>query len=175
MRRLVRVAVAASAAAALALVVGHGSAHTPYVWSPTPDGNFRPITRPEGVQALSTPTVESSPSPTPSVNPTSTPTGRPERKDRSPAPRPRPDATGTASTYGSGYDGLFAVPHRSWRGHRVRICYHGRCTDRTVNDYGPAKRLNRVADLDTRTFEWLCRCNWRTVGVLRGVTLYLID
>lgn len=84
---------------------------------------------------------------------------------------------GVASTYGSGYSGLTAVPIRDWRGKRVRICYREECLIRTVNDLGPDQRVfpDRVVDLDEATFEALCRCHWEVVGVLRGVTVSLID
>jgi hypothetical protein len=100
-----------------------------------------------------------------------------------PAPVRRGKRTveGIASTYGEGYDGYLALPEG--RGHRVRVCYEGRCVERVSNDAGPAlhmQRQGRVIDLDVPTFEQLAcpagerhlaRCQWQTLGLLRGVTV----
>ena len=116
--------------------------------------------------------VGSSPttSPQPTVRPTPAvvlevsprPSPQPTRKRELPRGR---IVTGTASTYGPGFDGLLALP--DGRGHRVTICspVTHRCVDRVSNDAGPVPSLHRVADLDVRTFEYLCNCKWRVLGV----------
>jgi hypothetical protein len=75
---------------------------------------------------------------------------------------PRISLLGTASTYGPGYTGLFALPNPWGRGQRVKICNTRthRCVHRISNDVGPARQLHRVADLDVATFEYLCECSW---------------
>lgn len=86
------------------------------------------------------------------------------------------DLRGPASTYGPGYEGLFALPRTlGGRGETVRICSvdTGRCLVRTSNDVGPVERLHRVADLDVTDFEYLCRCAWRTKGVQEVTLEYL--
>lgn len=84
-----------------------------------------------------------------------------------------PVLVGIASTYGPGYDGLLAVPIRSWRGSRVRVCWEGNCVTGRVNDLGPTVK-GRVVDLDLKRFEKLCKCSWR-VGLLNNVTVTLLD
>ena len=86
------------------------------------------------------------------------------------APASRPSlgvaasVTGTASTYGPGYDGYLALP--AGRGIHVRICGAGGCIDRVSNDKGPVPSLHRVADLDVADFEKVCGCPW-TMGLCR--------
>ena len=77
---------------------------------------------------------------------------------------PAPSMTGTASTYGPGYDGYLALP--AGRGIHVRICGAGGCIDRVSNDTGPVPSLHRVADLDVATFERVCGVPW-TRGLCR--------
>lgn len=84
--------------------------------------------------------------------------------------------TGTASTYGSGYDGLLALPRsEGGRGVRVKICSvaTGRCVTKTSNDVGPVARLHRVADLDAKTFDYLCACRWQIKGVQKVTVTFL--
>jgi len=85
------------------------------------------------------------------------------------APKPTGrSVVGTASTYGDGYEGLFAMPRNlGGRGEHVRVCSikTGRCIVRTSNDVGPVVSLHRVADLDATDFNYLCRCSWRSAGV----------
>ena len=69
--------------------------------------------------------------------------------------------TGTASTYGPGYDGWLALP--SGPGHRVRVCGAGGCIVRVSNDAGPdlaMQRLGRIVDLNVADFEAVCGCSW---------------
>ena len=76
-------------------------------------------------------------------------------------------ATGTASTYGPGYDGYLALP--SGPGHRVRICGAGGCIVRVSNDAGPSlamQRLGRIVDLSVADFEAVCGVPW-TRGLCR--------
>lgn len=82
---------------------------------------------------------------------------------------------GTASTYGPGYDGLLALPEG--RGIKVRVCSKstGRCVVKVSNDAGPSKKMQakgRVVDLDVPTFEYLCKCGWRT-GLIKVSVEYL--
>lgn len=87
--------------------------------------------------------------------------------------------SGIASTYGDGYDGWLALPEG--RGVRVVICSKASgvkvCTRPMVsNDAGPDKamqRAGRVADLDIKTFEFLCKCNWRLKGTIHVTVTYL--
>ena len=75
--------------------------------------------------------------------------------------------TGTASTYGPGYDGYLALPIGP--GHRVRICGAGGCVVAVSNDAGPSlamQRLGRIVDLDVATFERVCGVPW-TRGLCR--------
>jgi hypothetical protein len=85
---------------------------------------------------------------------------------------------GTASTYGPGYNGFLALPEG--KGIRVRICSTAsgikRCLIRVSNDAGPSKamqRRGRVADLDVPTFDFLCKCSWRTKGLIHVTVEYL--
>jgi hypothetical protein len=89
------------------------------------------------------------------------------RPTRTPASR---TVTGNATTYGDGYDGLLALPRSlGGTGEHVRICslQTKRCVVRTSNDVGPVERLHRVADLDAPTFNYLCGCQWRTLGIMK--------
>lgn len=86
--------------------------------------------------------------------------------------------SGTASTYGEGYDGYLALPEG--RGVRVKVCSSAsgsyRCVTRTSNDAGPSKgmqREGRVIDLDVPTFEYLCQCDWRVLGLMPVTVEYL--
>lgn len=100
---------------------------------------------------------------------------RPTRAPRAPKGASK-TVTGMASTYGAGYDGLLALPTAlGGRGERVRICSvaTGRCVTKTSNDVGPVARLHRVADLDAPTFDFLCRCNWRTKGIQKVAVTFL--
>ena len=72
--------------------------------------------------------------------------------------------TGTASTYGPGFDGYLALP--AGPGIHVRICGAGGCIDRVSNDTGPVPSLHRVADLDVADFEKVCGAPW-TIGLCR--------
>jgi hypothetical protein len=72
--------------------------------------------------------------------------------------------TGTASTYGPGYDGYLALP--AGPGIHVRICGPAMCLVRTSNDAGPVPSLHRVADLNVQDFEAVCGCSW-TRGLVR--------
>jgi hypothetical protein len=72
--------------------------------------------------------------------------------------------TGTASTYGPGFDGYLALP--AGPGIHVRICGAGGCIDRVSNDTGPVPSLHRVADLDVADFEKVCGVPW-TRGLCR--------
>ena len=72
--------------------------------------------------------------------------------------------SGTASTYGPGFDGYLALP--AGRGIHVRICGAGGCIDRVSNDTGPVPSLHRVADLDVADFEAVCGLPW-TRGLCR--------
>ena len=65
--------------------------------------------------------------------------------------------TGTASTYGPGFDGYLALP--AGPGIHVRIC-GVRCIDRVSNDKGPVASLHRVADLNVADFEYVCGLPW---------------
>jgi hypothetical protein len=75
--------------------------------------------------------------------------------------------TGTASTYGPGFDGYLALP--SGPGHKVRICGAGGCVSRVSNDSGPdlaMQRKGRIVDLDVADFEAVCGLPW-TRGLCR--------
>ena len=146
--------------------------------------SFRP--NPSRVPENATFVVGSSPTsgptkhPIPSVIPTDSP-----RPAESPRVTSRPTGAvccassavhGTASTYGPGFDGFLALPGSlGGRGQRVHICNNttDRCVYRTSNDTGPVESLHRVADLDQRTFEYLCGCTW-TTGV-QTVTVEFLD
>ena len=86
------------------------------------------------------------------------------------APASRPSlgvaasVTGTASTYGPGYDGYLALP--AGPGIHVRICGAGGCIDRVSNDKGPVPSLHRVADLSVADFEYVSGLPW-TRGLCR--------
>jgi hypothetical protein len=73
--------------------------------------------------------------------------------------------SGTASTYGPGWDGWLALPQGP--GVHVRICGAGGCVLRTSTDAGPSlamQRQGRIADLDVATFEAVCGVPW-TAGL----------
>ena len=77
----------------------------------------------------------------------------------------RPESmTGTASTYGPGFDGYLALP--AGPGIHVRVCGAGGCVDRVSNDTGPVPSLHRVADLDVADFEAVSGLPW-TRGLCR--------
>lgn len=86
---------------------------------------------------------------------------------------------GEATTYGGAqYNGLLALPEGP--GHRVRVCssYSGEkvCVTKTSNDAGPdlaRQRAGVIVDLDAPTFEHLCKCQWRIVGVIEVSVEYL--
>jgi hypothetical protein len=148
---------------------------TPHV---EPVLSFRPVLRevPDRTPAVgSSPAVGLIMTPRPSV-PEVVPKASPQPKVppvRKQTPKPQKIVTGKASTYGPGYDGYFALPQG--RGHKVVICsvVTLRCLTRVSNDTGPKKSLNRVADLDVKTFEYLCDCNW-TKGI-QTVTMTFHD
>ena len=72
--------------------------------------------------------------------------------------------SGTASTYGPGYDGYLALP--AGPDIHVVICGAGGCIDRVSNDTGPVTSLHRVADLSVADFELVSGQSWR-VGLCR--------
>jgi hypothetical protein len=64
----------------------------------------------------------------------------------------------TISGYATFYDnGTTAM--RLPRGTVVRICGDGGCIERTVNDYGPQKKI-RIVDLYRPDFFEICGCEW---------------
>ena len=126
-------------------------------------------TEPSRVPELATSVVGSSPTPGVSSHPPSAVLERSPQPQASRVAKTRV-VTGVASTYGEGYEGLFALPKSlGGRGERVRICNTGtrRCLVRTSNDVGPIARLRRVADLDATDFEYLCRCKWEVKGTMK--------
>ena len=81
---------------------------------------------------------------------------------------------GTASTYGDGYEGYLALPEGP--GVRVRVCGPAACIERTSNDAGPSKamqRQGRIVDLDATDFNEVCGCSWQTVGLVKVTVEYL--
>jgi rare lipoprotein A (peptidoglycan hydrolase) len=82
-------------------------------------------------------------------------------KDTSPSkPAKR---TGTASTYGPGWDGWIAWPDGP--GWRLRVCGPGGCVVVVTTDAGPDRamqRAGRIVDLDVATFERVAGVSWTT-------------
>lgn len=94
------------------------------------------------------------------AQPTAQPSAAPSTKAR------RDVVTGTASTYGKGWDGWIAWP--AGPGWRLRVCGDGGCRTVTSNDAGPDRamqRAGRVIDLDIPTFEAVCGIPWWPRGL----------
>jgi hypothetical protein len=73
--------------------------------------------------------------------------------------------SGTASTYGPGWDGWTAIPEGP--GYRIRVCGPSDCAVRLTTDAGPSlamQREGRIVDLDVPTFEAVCGVRW-TMGL----------
>ena len=107
------------------------------VEKPAPSPSLRAVPRPAAVRLRA------------AVSPTVSKAGVPE------------STTGTASTYGPGFDGYLALP--SGPGHKVRICGAGGCVVAVSNDAGPSlamQRQGRIVDLDVATFERVCGVPW---------------
>jgi hypothetical protein len=90
--------------------------------------------------------------------------------------------TGTASTYGPGWDGWIAWPDGP--GWRLRVCGPGGCVVVVTTDAGPDRamqRAGRIVDLDVETFERVAGASWTTgltkvtVTVLGEVSVALMD
>jgi hypothetical protein len=76
----------------------------------------------------------------------------------------------TISGYATFYDnGTTAM--RLPRGTVVRICGDGGCIERTVNDYGPQKKI-RIVDLYRPDFFRICGCEWFAGSTWVTVSVY---
>ena len=76
----------------------------------------------------------------------------------------------TISGWATFYDnGTTAM--RMPRGTVVRICGDGGCIERTVNDYGPIKKV-RIVDLYRPDFFQICGCPWWSGEVWVTVSIY---
>jgi hypothetical protein len=76
----------------------------------------------------------------------------------------------TISGYATFYDnGTTAM--RLPRGTVVRICGDGGCIERTVNDYGPQKKI-RIVDMYRPDFFKICGCQWFAGSTWVTVSVY---
>ena len=76
----------------------------------------------------------------------------------------------TISGYATFYDnGTTAM--RLPRGTVVRICGDGGCIERTVNDYGPQKKI-RIVDMYRPDFFKICGCDWFAGSTWVTVSVY---
>jgi hypothetical protein len=76
----------------------------------------------------------------------------------------------TISGYATFYDnGTTAM--RLPRGTVVRICGDGGCIERTVNDYGPQKKI-RIVDMYRPDFFKICGCEWFAGSTWVTVSVY---
>jgi hypothetical protein len=132
------------------------SAFVPFTWEPTPAARLAPTPPDSRTVRL----VGSSPSVRPSVAPVRI-TETPVRESSAGSAA---SVTGTASTYGPGFDGYLALPVGP--GIHVRICGAGGCIDRVSNDTGPVPSLHRVADLNVADFQSVSGLPW-TRGLCR--------
>jgi hypothetical protein len=93
-------------------------------------------------------------------------TTEPMALETSPAeasPPKRDTRTGTASTYGPGWEGWIAWPDGP--GWRLRVCGPGGCVVVVTTDAGPdlaMQRAGRIVDLDVATFEHVAGASWTT-------------
>ena len=120
---------------------------------------------PGTAQPAATPPAAKTPAKTPS----------PSRAPRA-ARAPRLVASGTASfvdpSYGPSY---LALPKAlGGRGRLVRLCLGRRCVTRRSTDAGPVAALHRVADVSFRDAAFLCGCDPRVPGLLRGVEVFAL-
>lgn len=105
------------------------------------------------------------------IPPSSPPTAA--RVRPSAAPDPARVVRGIASTYGPGFAGFLALPEGP--GIRVRVCGPASCVERTSNDAGPSRKMQRagrIVDLDVETFEAVSGASWRK-GLVRVTVEYL--
>jgi hypothetical protein len=83
-----------------------------------------------------------------------------------PVPK-RATRTGTASTYGPGWEGWIAWP--GGPGWKLRVCGPGGCATVVTTDSGPdlaMQRAGRIVDLDVATFERVAGGPW-TIGLTK--------
>jgi hypothetical protein len=99
------------------------------------------------------------------------PVARP-RVNQPPAPsgkdwkKPKYTISGYATFYDNGTTAM-----RLPRGTVVRICGDGGCIERTVNDYGPVKKI-RVVDMYRPDFFDICGCPWFSGSTWVTVSIY---
>jgi hypothetical protein len=80
--------------------------------------------------------------------------------------RPKYTISGYATFYDNGTTAM-----RLPRGTVVRICGDGGCIERTVNDYGPQKKI-RIVDMYRPDFFQICGCGWYAGSTWVTVSVY---